>query len=75
MENLAQFTDRAELAITCDIPAKLHPMSAHALEIFLANDLSWQAFARYFTLPNSAYIPVMECIQSFVNVVNIAALQ
>lgn len=75
MENLAHFTDRTELAIACDIPTELHPLSASALELFLANDLSWQEFARYFTLPNSAYIPAMECIQSFVNVVKIAAVQ
>ncbi len=74
MENFFFTLERSELDSACGLPAKLHPASANALEYLLANDLSWTEFARLFSLPNSSYIPMAECIRSFIDLATVAAL-
>ncbi len=74
MENLFFNIEPSELDSACGLPAKLHPASANALEHLLANDLPWEEFARLFSLPNSFYIPMAECIRSFIVLATLAAL-
>ena len=40
----------------------LHPLSEQALLGLIKNELTWQAFARYFTLPQSDNLVALECI-------------
>lgn len=49
------------LAETC-LPTILHPVSRHILELFLKGWLPQEEFMRLFSLPNSDYLPISECI-------------
>jgi hypothetical protein len=44
------------------LPPVLHPVSAHILELFVQGWLPVEEFMRLFSLPNSDYIPITECI-------------
>ena len=50
----------------CEFPVRIHPVSAQLLEMFLNGNLAHALFQRFFSLPNSDYIALAECIvQSF----------
>lgn len=44
------------------LPPHLHPVSAQVLFLFLDGNLTLAEFRRLFSLPNSDYIPVTNCI-------------
>ena len=44
------------------LPSHLHPVSAQVLLLFLDGDLTLAEFRRLFSLPNSDYISVTNCI-------------
>jgi hypothetical protein len=44
------------------LPPILHPVSRQILELFLKGWLPKEEFLRLFSLPNSDYIVVSECI-------------
>jgi hypothetical protein len=44
------------------LPPHLHPVSAQILGLFLGGDLPLEEFRRLFSLPNSDYLPVTDCI-------------
>jgi hypothetical protein len=44
------------------LPPILHPVSRRILELFLNGFLPQEEFLRLFSLPNSDYLPVSECI-------------
>jgi hypothetical protein len=44
------------------LPARLHPVSRMFLDHWLAGDMSTAEFLRWFHMPNSAYLPVAQCI-------------
>ena len=46
----------------CSLPETLHPLSASALDQLLAHQVAWVEFVRYFTLPNSDYLALADCI-------------
>ena len=46
----------------CEFPVRIHPVSAQLLEMFLDGNLAHAMFQRFFSLPNSDYIPLAECI-------------
>lgn len=53
----------AELAqAACDFPPRLHPVSQMLLDYYLGGQLSAQEFLRFFSLPNSDYIPLARCV-------------
>ncbi len=51
--------------LTC-LPEHLHPVSQMFLEHWLAGDLATAEFLRWFHMPNSAYLPVADCIMAVV---------
>lgn len=42
--------------------SRLHPIAQSALAEFMQGGLSWQAFARYFTLPHSDTLGAAACL-------------
>lgn len=44
------------------LPPFLHPVSRHILELFLKGSLPQEEFLRLFSLPNSDYLVVSQCI-------------
>jgi hypothetical protein len=44
------------------LPSHLHPVSAQILDLFLNGRLPLEEFRRLFSLPNSDYLPVTDCI-------------
>ena len=46
----------------CEFPERLHPVSQLFLEAFLEARMSRGEFQRFFSLPNSDYIPLAECV-------------
>jgi hypothetical protein len=44
------------------LPPFLHPVSRHILELFLNGSLPQEEFLRLFSLPNSDYLLVSQCI-------------
>lgn len=51
----------------CDMPAQLHPVSQLFLDHYINGQMSLQAFLRFFSLPNSDYIPLAQCIVNWIN--------
>ena len=52
----------AELAMTmCEFAQRLHPVSHSILESYLRGGLNEAQFLRFFSLPNSDYIPMARC--------------
>ncbi len=45
----------------CNFPDRLHPVSRLFLEAFLEGRMTTQQFLRFFSLPNSDYIPIAKC--------------
>lgn len=45
----------------CGFPERLHPVSRTILDNFLDGALLAPEFLRFFSLPNSAYIPLARC--------------
>ena len=52
--------DAAMLA--CRFPDRLHPVSQNILDHYLSGVLSTPEFLRFFSLPNSDYIPLARCL-------------
>lgn len=51
-----------EVAMTvCEFPARLHPVSRLLLDHYIAGEISTPDFLRFFSLPNSDYIPLAQC--------------
>ena len=51
-----------ELAmVACQFPERLHPVSQLFLDLFLRGRLTTPEFLRFFSLPNSDYLPLAEC--------------
>jgi hypothetical protein len=46
----------------CGFPEALHPVSRLFLDHFLAGRMSTGDFLRFFSLPNSDYIPLARCL-------------
>jgi len=44
------------------LPPHLHPVSAQILDLFLNGHLPLEEFRRMFSLPNSDYLPVTDCL-------------
>jgi hypothetical protein len=47
--------------IVCQFPARLHPVSQIFLDHYIAGEMSMPEFLRFFSLPNSDYIPLAQC--------------
>lgn len=47
--------------IVCEFPLRLHPVSQSLLDSFIAGLISTPEFLRFFSLPNSDYIPLAQC--------------
>jgi hypothetical protein len=55
----------------CTVPERLHPASEHFLWLYLRGDMSEQHFQRLFSLPNSDYIPLAECLIALVRALGV----
>lgn len=54
-----------ELAmIVCQFPVRLHPVSQLFLDYYIAGKMTTPEFLRFFSLPNSDYIPLAQCFVS-----------
>jgi hypothetical protein len=53
--------DPQVLQLVCNFPDRLHPASRLFLEAFLEGRMTTQEFLRFFSLPNSDYIPLAKC--------------
>ncbi len=47
--------------LVCKFPDPLHPVSQMFLSAFLEGRMTTQEFLRFFSLPNSDYIPLAQC--------------
>lgn len=47
--------------IVCQFPVRLHPVSQLFLDYFVAGKMTTPEFLRFFSLPNSDYIPLAQC--------------
>ncbi|TDJ71467.1 MAG: hypothetical protein E2O38_07890 [Proteobacteria bacterium] len=54
----------------CEFPDRLHPISEMILDYYIAGILGTQDFLRFFSLPNSDYIPIAKCFTSLLTVVS-----
>lgn len=45
----------------CEFPARLHPVSQLFLDAYIAGQIAAHEFLRFFSLPNSDYIPLAQC--------------
>jgi hypothetical protein len=45
----------------CDFPARLHPVSQMFLDAYIGGKLTTAEFLRFFSLPNSDYVPLGQC--------------
>ena len=50
------------LTNVCEFPTRLHPVSETFLTAWLQSELSTNQFQRLFSLPNSDYIALAECL-------------
>lgn len=50
----------------CKLPPKLHPASELFLDRFLDGAMTTADFLRFFSLPNSDYIPLARCIVDWI---------
>ena len=48
--------------VACDFSERLHPVSRIFLDQYLDGVLAEHLFLRYFSLPNSSYIELAECL-------------
>lgn len=72
MDHLTIIAQRTEAALACQVPEKLHPLSANTLAAFLQNNLSEGEFARLFSMADSAYVALTECILDKANAAEMA---
>ncbi len=56
---------------SCDMPARLHPASQLFLDYYIGGSMSLDNFLRFFSLPNSDYIPLAQCIVQALNPVGL----
>jgi hypothetical protein len=56
-------------AVLACLPSHLHPVSAQILDLFLSGILPVGEFRRMFSLPNSDYLPVTDCILNAMHIV------
>lgn len=49
-------------AVLACLPTKLHPVSMQILDLFLDGRLPLEEFRRLFSLPNSDYLAVTDCV-------------
>ncbi len=49
------------------LPATLHWFSTVVLDMYLAGDMPTSEFRRWFHMPNSAYLPISDCIAQMVD--------
>lgn len=47
--------------VVCEFPARLHPVSQLFLDHYIAGEISTPEFLRFFSLPDSDYIPLAQC--------------
>lgn len=52
-----------EAVVGC-LPEHLHPVSRVFLEYWLSGEMSTAEFLHWFHMPNSDYLPVVQCILS-----------
>lgn len=50
------------MRLACEFPERLHPVSRVFLDAFLDGRMTAAQFKRFFSLPNSDYIPLAECL-------------
>lgn len=48
--------------VVCSFPDLLHPVSQMLLDSYLVGALSTPQFLRSFSLPNSDYVPLGQCL-------------
>lgn len=48
--------------MACEFPVRLHPVSELFLYAWFEQRMSTPDFQRFFSLPNSDYIPLAECL-------------
>lgn len=48
--------------LACEFPERLHPVSRLFLDAFLEQRMPATEFQRFFSLPNSDYIQLAECL-------------
>ena len=46
----------------CQFPDRLHPVSQNIMQAFFDGLLNQGEFLRFFSLPNSDYIPLARCL-------------
>ena len=57
--------------IVCIWPERLHPVSAQILEQYVAGRMPEAEFLRSFSLPNSDYISLSQCIVAMLNFIGL----
>ena len=73
MDQTANIERRQNAALSCDLPLDLHPLATNTLESFLDGRMPLEDFARYFSIANSAYISVTDCILAYLEPVTATA--
>ena len=58
---------REVVPIFCVWPDRLHPVSAEILHLYLVGRMPEREFLRAFSLPNSDYITLSQCIVGMLN--------
>lgn len=48
--------------MTCTLPLILHPVSQQLLTLYFTGKLDAEMFIRQFSLPNSDYLTLAECL-------------
>ncbi len=46
----------------CELPDRMHPVSAYFLHQYTVGKMDEALFLRFFSLPNSDYIPLARCL-------------
>jgi len=65
MEQTLNLAQRRDALSFCDRPLDLHPLAANTMEAFLRDEMPLSEFARLFSLANSAYISITDCILAY----------
>lgn len=55
----------------CVWPDRLHPASEHFLNLYLFGHMPEGEFLRFFSLPNSTYIPLGRCLVDLLTVLGL----
>lgn len=59
-------TNNEDVPALCSFPARLHPASQLFLDSYIAGRIATHEFLRFFSLPNSDYIPLARCFVTIV---------